>query len=712
MTSATTPNSLKRRSEAKRLTALMEIQTPFTYLRLGDGELQLLLEWQEGQTPTPSRSTASTLFDAYSINGLREQDYSRLRDSFERCSYLDTFERVRYSAENFHRLKLKRNSNQTRSPNADLSQIFYEWTFLELPAYVARHRCVIAGAEGPLLRALLSDPRYRKSIGHFWLNPGNITCVGIRNNGRNYWNALPEIKNDLVSALKDSKADTLFLSLASGAKILCQEISEDLGIRCFDLGAMLLGLTYSATPGNSVARNSHNPFFFRVPFDIYLDALQRASPDLLICDLVTKAQAQLCLELLRKKIMYSFVPEIKDHRNFDPSAENLYHFRCSEREYYRRFGPFLTGSTEGRKLADNFDTWCRERGLGAYGSVTRSAVLMWSQLVNASGLGRVDVPAARYFNFPVRMVRKTKYLLLHPLEKATHIVNVIMDAWRILKLSDLPHGWKRDLARAVLRLHIPDAGKLPNPVNLLGYRVSYFHPEHVRLFFREIFLERSYFFCADHEPSLILDCGSNIGMSILLFKKMYPQARILGFEPDPDTFRILQQNIDQNRLKDVTLYQCALSGAEATIGFYVNAEKSGSPAMSMHKERTNGKRISVPGRKLSSFISEEVDLLKIDVEGAEEAIVSELAASGKLQLIKRIHLEYHHHILPGSDRLSRLLSLLESSGFGYQMRAESEPWGIPQQFQDIGIFFYRKDYKTVGNSQTDLQRQFDGTAHR
>jgi hypothetical protein len=444
MTSAATPNSLERRSEAKRLTALMETQTPFTYLRLGDGELGLLLEWQEGHTPTAIRSTASTLFDAYGINGLRERDYSRLRDSFERCGYLDTFERVCYSAENFRRLKLKQNPNQTRSPNADLSQIFYEWTFLELPEYVARHRCVIAGAEGPLLRELLADLRYRKCTGRFWLHPGNITCVGIRNNGRNYWDALPEIKNDLVSVLKESRADTLFLSLASGAKILCQEISEDLGIRCFDLGAMLLGLTYSATPGNSVARNSHNPFFFRVPFDIYLDALQRANPDLSMCDLVSKAQAQLCLELLRKEVMYSFVPEIKNLRNFDPSAENLRHFRVSERQYYQRFGSFLMDSSEGRKLAENFDTWCRERGLGVYGSLTRRVVLIWSRLVNGSGLGKAGVPARRYFNLPVRVVKRAKYTFLHPVERARHVVNVIGDAWRILKSSDPPHGWNRD----------------------------------------------------------------------------------------------------------------------------------------------------------------------------------------------------------------------------------------------------------------------------
>jgi hypothetical protein len=369
MSSAAAPGSPQRRAEAERLTALMEAVSPFTYLRLGDGELQLMLEWQANEQPKAVRETASSsaIFDAFSVNGLREWDYSRLQNAFERCNYLDTFERVPYSAANFHRLRLNLNPYGTTSPHPDLSQIFYEWVYCELPHYMDRHRCVIAGAEAPLLRELLADPRYHQSTNHFWSSSPYPTCVGIRNNGRGYWDLLSEIKTDLVKTLRASQADTLFLSLASGAKILCQEIAEEVGIRCFDLGAMLLGLTYSSTPGNSIVRNSHNPFFFRVPFDVYMDAFERAYPDFSIYDLVMKAQGQLCLELLRKEIMYSFVPEIKDSRNFDQSPENLWHFRTSYEHYRRRFGSFLTKTPKGRQLSANFEKWRRDHGLGLIG---------------------------------------------------------------------------------------------------------------------------------------------------------------------------------------------------------------------------------------------------------------------------------------------------------------------------------------------------------
>src|SRR5207253_914590 len=44
-------------------------------------------------------------------------------------------------------------------------------------------------------------------------------------------------------------------------------------------------------------------------------------------------------------------------------------------------------------------------------------------------------------------------------------------------------------------------------------------------------------------PETILDIGSSIGSSILYFHRQFPDAKIFGFEPHPDTFRILQENV-------------------------------------------------------------------------------------------------------------------------------------------------------------------------
>lgn len=68
----------------------------------------------------------------------------------------------------------------------------------------------------------------------------------------------------------------------------------------------------------------------------------------------------------------------------------------------------------------------------------------------------------------------------------------------------------------------------------------------LRILFREIFIEPSYFFRTERPHPLIVDCGSNIGMSVIFFKLLYPDARVLAFEPDPAPFELLEQNIRTN----------------------------------------------------------------------------------------------------------------------------------------------------------------------
>jgi FkbM family methyltransferase len=269
-------------------------------------------------------------------------------------------------------------------------------------------------------------------------------------------------------------------------------------------------------------------------------------------------------------------------------------------------------------------------------------------------------------------------------------VKLALEARRIMN-SDLPAPMRRGVRNAAIRLRLSEDGSLPNPVPIAGFAVSYFHEEQLRYLFKEIFLEGTYLFHSDTDRPLVLDCGSNIGMSILFFKKLYPKARITGFEPDPATFEKLRTNIDHNSLQDVTLHQCALSNETGTIDFYHSKQVEGNLMMSVRSERLNGtEKIAVPAQRLSSFINEEIDLLKMDIEGAEELVLPELAASGKFRMVRQIHLEYHHHVVRNTDSLSAVFRLLEDHGFGYQLRVNARMCMTPETFQDISIYAYRK----------------------
>jgi FkbM family methyltransferase len=209
--------------------------------------------------------------------------------------------------------------------------------------------------------------------------------------------------------------------------------------------------------------------------------------------------------------------------------------------------------------------------------------------------------------------------------------------------------------------------------------------------FNEIFVDARYLFISDNPRPIILDCGSNIGLSILFFKLLYPHARIIGFEPDPPTFEALTSNIGRNSLSNVVVHPYALGDRDENILFYRNTNQDRSElTMSTLKRRNSGREITVQCRKLSAFIIEEIDLLKLDVEGVEHSVLQELSASGKLHKIKQIQLEYHHHIDVGSDVLSATLGLLEREGFGYQIQTSPTRQPAPH-FQDISIYCYRKD---------------------
>src|SRR5438132_11629402 len=64
-------------------------------------------------------------------------------------------------------------------------------------------------------------------------------------------------------------------------------------------------------------------------------------------------------------------------------------------------------------------------------------------------------------------------------------------------------------------------------------------------------------------PEIILDIGSNIGASIIYFHEKFPDAKIFGFEPHPDTFRILHENVAH--LRGVTVLNYGLGATHQRV---------------------------------------------------------------------------------------------------------------------------------------------------
>ena len=210
----------------------------------------------------------------------------------------------------------------------------------------------------------------------------------------------------------------------------------------------------------------------------------------------------------------------------------------------------------------------------------------------------------------------------------------------------------------------------------------------------EIFGRRIYAFKTSNLRPLILDLGANIGMSILFFKELYPESRIIAFEPDPRIFQVLSHNVKTNGWKDVELHNAAVVEREGEVDFYTSAKGDFSLESSVYGQRIPGAvKHRVKASRLSSFSRNAIDFLKMDIEGSERAVLEELAGSGALPKIKAMAVEYHHHLIPEEDKLASFLKIFEDHGFSYKLSAPFEHPDASEHFQDILVHAWQKQVK-------------------
>jgi FkbM family methyltransferase len=228
------------------------------------------------------------------------------------------------------------------------------------------------------------------------------------------------------------------------------------------------------------------------------------------------------------------------------------------------------------------------------------------------------------------------------------------------------------------------------PHALLGYRVQYLSRRTLFLCFHEIFVRQIYHFETRNPRPLVIDAGANIGIATLYFKSLYPQARVWAFEPDSRNFAALRNNVISNHLEEVQLFNAALWDEDGNVDLFESPSDLGSLMTSTHPGRATGPKNSVPGMRLPPLLGEPVDLLKLDIEGAEPRVLRDLADSGKLPLVREMVIEYHHHVGDEPSRLSGFLGMLESAGYCYQISASHFPPMAHDRPQDILIRAYRR----------------------
>jgi FkbM family methyltransferase len=140
------------------------------------------------------------------------------------------------------------------------------------------------------------------------------------------------------------------------------------------------------------------------------------------------------------------------------------------------------------------------------------------------------------------------------------------------------------------------------------------------LIFDEIFVRETYDLRRlPFTPAIIIDCGAHIGMFSLLATAAFPSARLIAFEPNPKNVAAMRKQIDGNSL-NFELIEAAVSTTEGHRSFVMPNSHSGKLADSGSSGAVGFKVRLVDLGKFVERNPTQRLLLKIDVEGEEEAI--------------------------------------------------------------------------------------------
>ena len=183
-------------------------------------------------------------------------------------------------------------------------------------------------------------------------------------------------------------------------------------------------------------------------------------------------------------------------------------------------------------------------------------------------------------------------------------------------------------------------------------------------------------FCG--RSAAILELGANVGYFTVQGAKAGPQARYVAVEPYPASARVCRANLQLNRVESVELLTAAAVARTelAAVELHVPWDQLATPTVAFvgagselpeRMRRRVTQTITVPAVDVRSLLP-GVDLLKLDVEGQEHAL---LAASREHLRTRRptVFVE----VLPGTARLRRLIvDLCRDDGFHcYVPRADS-----------------------------------------
>jgi FkbM family methyltransferase len=190
--------------------------------------------------------------------------------------------------------------------------------------------------------------------------------------------------------------------------------------------------------------------------------------------------------------------------------------------------------------------------------------------------------------------------------------------------------------------------------------------------FKEILYQQEYRYLTELQRKLnldvkyIIDAGANIGTATVYLKSVFPEAAIVSVEPEADNFAMLQKNIQVNGFDRVIPFKGGLWNKETWLevksGFRDRERELSFFVTEVgESERTDNSILGITVEGIRAKWSfPRIDILKIDIEGAERYLFSNLADCRRILADVRIlAIEVHEEVV---DKWA-LVGYLEELGY-------------------------------------------------